>query len=230
MWIQNKESNNMNYRNKNKTLYFNLIDSKNFDLRFSLLNKEIEPTELVKMKAEDLAPSSLKSQRLERQTKYFKEQVLVADDNKIMTKDHKGVSIIVVNEPGKENNIDIADINENKESIFANDEKESQYKSKDKDGDKDKATIDTNSDRGSWSVHSDRNLNSPTGFLNRNSSNLSNKVRKIENDGKLERGESNLSAIANVKQKELSFSLLNISKNSQDFYNSLEEFTFVIWF
>ena len=36
------------------------------------------------MSAEELAPSSLKNRRSERQNKYFKEQVLIGDDNKII--------------------------------------------------------------------------------------------------------------------------------------------------
>jgi hypothetical protein len=48
------------------------------------------------MSAEELAPSSLKNRRTERQNKYFKEQVLMKEDTRIIAKTHKGESILTV--------------------------------------------------------------------------------------------------------------------------------------
>jgi hypothetical protein len=48
------------------------------------------------MSSEELAPSSLKNRRTERQNKYFKEQVLMKEDAKIIAKTHKGESILTV--------------------------------------------------------------------------------------------------------------------------------------
>jgi hypothetical protein len=48
------------------------------------------------MSAEELAPSSLKNRRVERQNKYFNEQVLMKEEAKIIAKTHKGESILTV--------------------------------------------------------------------------------------------------------------------------------------
>jgi hypothetical protein len=50
------------------------------------------------MGAEELAPSSLKNRRIERQNKYFKEQVLMKEETKIIAKTHKGEAILTVDE------------------------------------------------------------------------------------------------------------------------------------
>jgi len=212
-------------------LYFNLIDSKNFDLRFSLLNKEIIPTDLVKMKAEELAPSSLKQERLERQQKYFNEQVLVKDDNKIITKNHKGVSIIVVNNGNAEDDPDF----DNEDKVRKNSIAETKEKDRDRDRDRSEGrdrNNDNESDRGSWDLNSDKDLNISTEkVLHKTSSAFSNsKLNKKDSEHKLERGENTLLSIVSKKSKmdkEQKFTVLNISKNAQDFYNSLEEFSFV---
>jgi len=85
---------NNNYKKKFRTLYSNLSDHRNYELRFAILNNDILPEELVKMQSEELAPSSLKSRRTERQNKYFKEQVLMKEETKIIAKTHKGESIL----------------------------------------------------------------------------------------------------------------------------------------
>ena len=48
------------------------------------------------MTAEELAPSSLKNSRIERQDKYFRENVLMKENTKIIAKTHKGESILTV--------------------------------------------------------------------------------------------------------------------------------------
>lgn len=74
----------------------NLYDARNHELRFAILNLDIPAEELVKMSSDQLAPSTVKNQRQERQEKYFKEQVLVNDEAKIIAKTHKGESILTV--------------------------------------------------------------------------------------------------------------------------------------
>ncbi len=46
------------------------------------------------MQAEELAPSSLRNRRVERQNKYFKEQVFMKDEARIIAKTHKGEAIL----------------------------------------------------------------------------------------------------------------------------------------
>lgn len=75
-----------------------MSDARNFELRFSILNKDLPPSELVKMSSEDLAPSSLKNRRIELKDKYFKEQVLMKEDMKIIAKTHKGESLLTVDD------------------------------------------------------------------------------------------------------------------------------------
>ena len=239
MWIQNSESINTSYKNKNKMLYFNLIDAKNSDLRFSLLNGEIKSADLVKMKAEELAPSELKNKRSERQNKYFKEQVLVTDDNKITTKSHKGENIIVVNPigTGGEGDMDIELGDNNKEPIVEQDDALDNLINTDKINKdaRDKDHKDDVSDRASWSIHSEKDDHlkkvSSTSItkdkLHKADSGIKDKIEKSE---RAERSEANLISLAASSKKKkdsTSFVLLNISKNAQDFCNSLEEFTFV---
>jgi len=50
------------------------------------------------MGAEELAPSSLKNRRIERQNKYFKEQVLMKEETKITAKTNKGDMLTVEDE------------------------------------------------------------------------------------------------------------------------------------
>ena len=54
------------------------------------------------MSSEELAPTSLKKRRIERQEKYFKEQVLMKEDAKIISKTHKGENILTVNKDSNE--------------------------------------------------------------------------------------------------------------------------------
>ena len=59
------------------------MDHRNSELRFAIINGDILTNELVKLSSEELAPSSIKNKRIERQNKYFKEQVLMKEDMKI---------------------------------------------------------------------------------------------------------------------------------------------------
>ena len=94
-------------------LYNNLNDYRNSEIRFAILNLDLTHTDLVKMDAEALAPSSLKNRRIDRQNKYFKEQVLMKEDTKIIAKTHKGESILTVDKPMDDEFI----FNENKDNL-----------------------------------------------------------------------------------------------------------------
>ena len=72
------------------------MDFRNPELRFSILNGDLTANELVKLSSEQLAPSRIKNMRTERQNKYFKEQVLMKDEMKIIAKTHKGESFLNV--------------------------------------------------------------------------------------------------------------------------------------
>jgi hypothetical protein len=74
----------------------NLNDHRNSEIRYAILNKDVQPHELVKMNSEELAPSSLKSGRIERQNKYFRENVLMKEEARIIAKTHKGESLLTV--------------------------------------------------------------------------------------------------------------------------------------
>ena len=83
-------------------LYTNLIDDRNTELRISILLGDISPSKLAEMSSEELAPSSVKKRRIEQQNKYFKEQVLMEEDAKIIAKNHKGDALLSV-EPKDKN-------------------------------------------------------------------------------------------------------------------------------
>lgn len=89
------------------------MDPRNPELRFSILNGDIQAPELVKLNTEQLAPSRIKNMRTERQNKYFKEQVLMKEDTRMVAKTHKGESILNV-----ENTIDFDNENINKRKII----------------------------------------------------------------------------------------------------------------
>lgn len=48
------------------------------------------------MSNEELAPEAIRTKRIERQEKHFKEQVLMEEETKIIAKTHKGESILTV--------------------------------------------------------------------------------------------------------------------------------------
>lgn len=82
------------------------MDPRNPELRFSILNGDITATELVKLSSEQLAPSRIKNMRTERQNKYFKEQVLMKEEMKVIVKTHKGESILNVDSNASDNEND----------------------------------------------------------------------------------------------------------------------------
>jgi len=71
-------------------LCFNLNDSKNPELRSSILQGEITCKKLLISKINDLASMQLKSERKQRLEKHLKEQVEVKPEGYILLKTHKG--------------------------------------------------------------------------------------------------------------------------------------------
>jgi hypothetical protein len=88
------------------------------------------------MSSEELAPQTLKERRTERQQKYFKEQVLMNEDTKIIAKTHKGETLLSVgNDSNKYNDL-----------IFSSDALVLDTKSKQKSTDSDKNSMGILSD------------------------------------------------------------------------------------
>lgn len=102
IYLANKETISSAYKKKLLMLYTNLIDDRNTELRISILLGDISPSKLAEMSSEELAPSSVKKRRIEQQNKYFKEQVLMEEDAKIIAKNHKGDALLSV-EPKDKN-------------------------------------------------------------------------------------------------------------------------------
>lgn len=98
MWITYEEKLNSQYKDKFRTLFYNLQDTKNTELRLAILSGQIKPNDLLRLDSHDLAPSNLKQQREKQEEKYFKGHILESDPmaGKIVAKSHKGE--IVVNE------------------------------------------------------------------------------------------------------------------------------------
>ena len=90
IYLKNDETTNSIYNKKLLTLYKELIDERNTELRIAVLLNDIPPIKLVGMSSEELAPSIVKKKRLEQQNKYFKEQVLMVEEQKIIAKNQKG--------------------------------------------------------------------------------------------------------------------------------------------
>lgn len=105
MWVLYRESLNAEYKTKFRTLIYNLQDPRNTELRLALLCGAIKPSDLPKRDSMQLAPTELKKVREDRESKYFKEQVLLEGDlstAKIITKSHKGEMVV--------NQLDIDDV------------------------------------------------------------------------------------------------------------------------
>jgi hypothetical protein len=210
IFLNNNELINNAYKKKFRTLYLNLIDYRNSELRFSILNSDITPQELVKMSSEELAPSSLKSRRMERQNKYFQEQVLMKEEAKIIAKTHKGESILTVNQ-------DQPDL----EQYITPDALEQQNTKENK---KEKF-----SDKASWDYPSDNEERK--NIFERGDSQLTNKTLTIqrdnssilENSGKSIAAVSNFPSINKKNKKEIKYK--NLSEEQVQFHNMLEEYT-----
>ena len=103
LFSSNKEIISNIYKRKLFTLITNLQDDRNTELRISILMGDITPMKLVEMNSDELAPSSVKKRRREQQNKYFKEQVYLDGEIKIIAKNHKGDTILSVDPKDKNN-------------------------------------------------------------------------------------------------------------------------------
>ena len=117
MWLMHNESLSNDYKNKFRSLCFNLQSAANTELRISILSGNIKASELPKFDSIQLAPAQLKQRREEREQKYFREQVLLeADMSQIVLigKSRKGEMILKKEDYGdiKTNN-HFKDIREN---------------------------------------------------------------------------------------------------------------------
>lgn len=105
-------ANSPNYKNKGRSLLFNLCDERNPDFRYDILKGEISASEVCQMQSKDMASSAIKSFRSERQKKYTEEQLVLPESGeKLMVKTHKGEAVFTVNEGlADETTTDILDI------------------------------------------------------------------------------------------------------------------------
>lgn len=157
------------------------------------------------MSSEELAPSSLRNSKIERQNKYFKEQVLMTEETKIIAKNHKGESILTV-----DNGPDIDHHDEphfNSQVLPSTDNKEKTAKARD---DSDKASWDNPSD------NEERNNvenKEPIIWSKTNSTTTINLFPPTRNNS--------FRSVPKF-QKEIKFK--NLSSDLQEFYRSLDEF------
>jgi hypothetical protein len=179
------------------------------------------------MSSEELAPSSLKNLRTERQNKYFKEQVLMKEETKIIAKTHKGESILTVdNTNNKDTHDDIFMSQDfvNKQTTDLNDKKS-------KDG----------SEKASWYYPSDGEEKLERDHINKDGTQLPllqhNSSHKLSRESSSAKGGYQLhsqlssklnslvgSTINNNNQHKGEFKYKNLSQDQIKFYFSLEEF------
>lgn len=117
VYFSNKQKTDPTYKKKLSSLVFNLNNSENDELRAKVLSSEIPPDKLSKMSVEELAPSKLKKTRNELQNKYIQEQVIKKDEIKLIAKNHKGESIITIEQD--ESNADLENLSKlNEKNIY----------------------------------------------------------------------------------------------------------------
>lgn len=166
------------------------------------------------MSSEDLAPTALKNRRIERQNKYFKEQVLMHDEAKVIAKTHKGESVLTVN---KDNNQEENFFNLSNDLLSFKKEREA------KQGEQ--------SDRASWDLGSETeeakepalNGANETGKLSRmvSSSSVHSKPSKParQSSGKIVETRK---AVTSMKPMEIKYK--NLNHEQINLYNLLEEY------
>jgi len=163
------------------------------------------------MSSEELAPTSLKKRRIERQEKYFKEQVLMKEDSKIITKTHKGENILTVNK----------DTNEHEDYIVpekVNDGRSNKENTKNVSDNR----WDDKSEKASWNYDSDDGEKKDI-TLTKNSNESENKrhvpITKLSGaKSKSELNQKNNSG----KNNENKFK--NLSTDMMNFFNLLQEY------
>jgi hypothetical protein len=116
IYLKNKSVITNNYKKKLFQLYSNLNDSKNEELRFNVLLKKFSPERLVDMTSDELISKAEKLQRVNQQNKFFKEQVYVPEDMKIIAINHKD-NILSQNNRDKINTINPLELLEEQNKI-----------------------------------------------------------------------------------------------------------------
>ena len=89
-----RNSNSINYKKKLIQLCQHLNDIRNTELRGKILLAQILPEKLVNMSSDELAPPDEKKKILEQQKKFFKEQVFVPEEMKIVAINYKDDNIL----------------------------------------------------------------------------------------------------------------------------------------
>lgn len=97
VYYNNKRVISLEYKDKQKTLLYNLNIPENTELRLKILSGEITPLKLTEMSSDELAPTKLKKSRTERHNRYLNEQVYKnKEDMKVISKSHKGETILTL--------------------------------------------------------------------------------------------------------------------------------------
>ena len=116
IYLKNKSVITKNYKKKLFQLYTNLNDPKNEELRFNVLLNHFSPERLVDMTSDELISKAEKLQRVNQQNKFFKEQVYVPEDMKIIAINHKD-NILSQNNRDKINTINPLELLEEQNKI-----------------------------------------------------------------------------------------------------------------
>ena len=83
------------YKRKARDISFNLTDAKNLDFRAAILMGTVKPEDLCTMEAKDMASTSEKFKREEREINYVKQSVIVEEeDTQVLIKSHKGEIVL----------------------------------------------------------------------------------------------------------------------------------------
>lgn len=127
----NKDStdNSLSFSYKKRLLefYAYLADAKNFSLRKNIIIGNISPEKMASLTADELAPVDEVKKREEQQKKFFKEQVYVPEDMKLVAINLKNSEGEVGNQNEKKENGNV-----NMENAYVGVEKEKPKKSKEK--------------------------------------------------------------------------------------------------
>lgn len=92
VFVLNKEKVTEDYRNKLYDLCGFMTNSKNQQLREKILFGVIAPEKLIKMSSDELSPPDELQKLQEQKRKFFKENMLLTDDNNVVAISHKEVT------------------------------------------------------------------------------------------------------------------------------------------
>jgi hypothetical protein len=163
------------------------------------------------MTSEELAPSSLKKRRIERQEKYFKEQVLMKDEAKIIAKTHKGEAILTVD---KDTSNDDYFLTSGILEKTGNEKENAAYEKNDNNSDKASGNYESDEERKIDDINKVNNLS-------RENSSVKNLSSLIKSNS-IYKGESNLRK-SNESTKNI-IKYKNLSQDMLNFFNLLQEF------